>query len=122
MGLSAYGKIILKKLKILYFMIRNFFSIKSSFFNIKNFPLKKTEGRPHYDNLFSIEALNFLDKLKTNYKNNFDQDLAYTVQKIYEKYFQDILFYINNLGKDNLVFMVMCSKFLANRLIKIIKI
>ena len=120
MGLSAYGKNYIDEIENFIFCDKKFFfRLNLRFFNIKNFPLKKTEGRPHYDNLFSKEAINFLDKFKTNYKNNFDQDLAHTVQKIYEKYFQDILSYINNLGKDNLVFSGGCAQnSLANRLIK----
>jgi carbamoyltransferase len=120
MGLSAYGKNFIDEIK--NFIIdddKQFFKLNLNYFNIKNFPLKKTEGKPHYDSLLTNKAYKYLSNLKKNYKGNFDEDLSFTVQKIYEKYFQDILFYINSLNCNNLVFSGGCAQnSLANRLIK----
>ena len=120
MGLSAYGKNFINEIQnFIKDDSKQFFKLNLKFFNIKNFPLKKTEGKPHYDSLLTNYANKYLNNLKKNYKGDFDKDLAFTVQKIYEKYFQDILFFINNLDCNNLVFSGGCAQnSLANRLIK----
>lgn len=119
MGLSAYGQNLIQE--VFQFISKNnkyFFKLNMKYFNIENYPMKSKDGTPLYDDLLSETAKLKLDKIKKNYQNNFEADLAYTVQYIYEKYFLDILSYIDNLGKNNLVFAGGCAQnSLANRLI-----